>query len=77
MPNLLQKSTHIYSILIRGAYFLKNKSETPFYRRFGQVIYCFLGFSGQQYSKIFILEYERERFGKIKLTVGKLRGSGQ
>jgi hypothetical protein len=24
-----------------------------------------------------LFEYERERFGKIKLTVGELRGSGQ
>jgi hypothetical protein len=31
----------------------------------------------KRFSKIFILEYERERFGKIKLTVGELRGSGQ
>jgi hypothetical protein len=31
----------------------------------------------KRFSKIFILEYEREKFGKIKLTVGELRGSGQ
>jgi hypothetical protein len=31
----------------------------------------------KRFSKIFILEYERARFGKIKLTFGELRGSGQ
>jgi hypothetical protein len=31
----------------------------------------------KRFSKIFILEYEKEKFGKIKLTVGELRGSGQ
>jgi hypothetical protein len=31
----------------------------------------------KRFSKIFILEYEREKFGKIKLTVGELRSSGQ
>jgi hypothetical protein len=31
----------------------------------------------KRFSKIFILEYEKEKFGKIKLTVGELRGNGQ
>jgi hypothetical protein len=31
----------------------------------------------KRFSKIFILEYEKEKFGKIKLTVGELRGSRQ
>jgi hypothetical protein len=31
----------------------------------------------KRFSKIFILEYEKEKFGKIKLTVGELRGSKQ
>ncbi|MDR0733482.1 MAG: hypothetical protein LBF08_05435 [Dysgonamonadaceae bacterium] len=31
----------------------------------------------KRFSKIFILEYKRETFGKIKLTVGELRGSNQ
>jgi hypothetical protein len=30
-----------------------------------------------RFSKIFIMEYEKINFGKIKLTVGELRGSGQ
>jgi hypothetical protein len=30
-----------------------------------------------RFSKIFIMEYEKANFGKIKLTVGELRGSGQ
>jgi len=30
-----------------------------------------------RFSKLFILEYEKASFGKIKLTVGELRGSGQ
>jgi hypothetical protein len=31
----------------------------------------------KRFSKIFILEYKRERLGTIKLTVGELRGSKQ
>ena len=31
----------------------------------------------KRFSNIFIMEYEKEDFGKIKLTVGELRGSGQ
>ncbi|MDR1758730.1 MAG: hypothetical protein LBR51_07250 [Bacteroidales bacterium] len=31
----------------------------------------------KRFSKIHILEYDREQFGKIKLTVGELRGSRQ
>jgi hypothetical protein len=31
----------------------------------------------KRFSKIFILEYEKEKFGKIKLIVGELRGSKQ
>jgi hypothetical protein len=31
----------------------------------------------KRFSKIYILEYEKADFGKIKLTVGELRGSGQ
>ena len=30
-----------------------------------------------RFSRLFIMEYEKEDFGKIKLTVGELRGSGQ
>jgi hypothetical protein len=30
-----------------------------------------------RFSKIFIMEYDKADFGKIKLTVGELRGSGQ
>jgi len=30
-----------------------------------------------RFSKIFTLHYEKPAFGKIKLTVGELRGSGQ
>lgn len=30
-----------------------------------------------RFSKIFVMEYEKIGFGKIKLTVGELRGSGQ
>jgi len=30
-----------------------------------------------RFSKLFILKYEKACFGKIKLTVGELRGSGQ
>jgi hypothetical protein len=30
-----------------------------------------------RFSRIFIMEYEKVGFGKIKLTVGELRGSGQ
>ena len=30
-----------------------------------------------RFSKIYIMEYEKAEFGKIKLTVGELRGSGQ
>ena len=30
-----------------------------------------------RFSKIFIMGYEKTSFGKIKLTVGELRGSGQ
>ncbi|GHU96507.1 hypothetical protein FACS1894156_7700 [Bacteroidia bacterium] len=30
-----------------------------------------------RFSKMFIMEYEKPDFGKIKLTVGELRGSGQ
>ncbi|GHT73040.1 hypothetical protein FACS189456_2990 [Bacteroidia bacterium] len=30
-----------------------------------------------RFSKIFIMEYEKINFGKIKLTVGELRGSKQ
>ena len=31
----------------------------------------------KRFSKILIMEYEKADFGKIKLTVGELRGSGQ
>jgi len=31
----------------------------------------------KRFSKIFIMSYEKENFGKIKLIVGELRGSGQ
>ena len=31
----------------------------------------------KRFSKIYIMEYEKAEFGKIKLTVGELRGSGQ
>ena len=31
----------------------------------------------KRFSKVFIMGYEKEDFGKIKLTVGELRGSGQ
>jgi hypothetical protein len=31
----------------------------------------------KRFSKIRIMEYEKTYFGKIKLTVGELRGSGQ
>jgi len=31
----------------------------------------------KRFSEIYIMEYEKEDFGKIKLTVGVLRGSGQ
>jgi hypothetical protein len=31
----------------------------------------------KRFSKIYIMEYEKANFGKIKLTVGELRGSGQ
>ena len=31
----------------------------------------------KRFSKIFIMGYDKEDFGKIKLTVGELRGSGQ
>ena len=31
----------------------------------------------KRFSKIYIMCYEKENFGKIKLTVGELRGSGQ
>ena len=30
-----------------------------------------------RFSKIFTMHYEKDTFGKIKLTVGELRGSGQ
>jgi len=30
-----------------------------------------------RFSKLFIMKYEKSDFGKIKLTVGELRGSGQ
>ena len=30
-----------------------------------------------RFSKLFIMEYEKSDFGKIKLTAGELRGSGQ
>ncbi|MCL2650118.1 MAG: hypothetical protein FWD60_03705 [Candidatus Azobacteroides sp.] len=30
-----------------------------------------------RFSKLFIMEYKKVNFGKIKLTVGELRGSGQ
>ena len=30
-----------------------------------------------RFSKLFIMKYEKVSFGKIKLTVGELRGSGQ
>ncbi|MDR2962840.1 MAG: hypothetical protein LBU90_04285 [Bacteroidales bacterium] len=30
-----------------------------------------------RFSKLFIMEYEKTDFGKIKLTIGELRGSGQ
>ena len=31
----------------------------------------------KRFSKIYVMKYEKENFGKIKLTVGALRGSGQ
>ena len=31
----------------------------------------------KRFSKIYIMEYNKAKFGKIKLTVGELRGSGQ
>ena len=31
----------------------------------------------KRFSKIYIMEHEKAGFGKIKLTVGELRGSGQ
>jgi len=31
----------------------------------------------KRFSKMYIMEYEKTDFGKIKLTVGELRGSGQ
>jgi hypothetical protein len=31
----------------------------------------------KRFSKIYIIEYDKADFGKIKLTVGELRGSGQ
>ena len=31
----------------------------------------------KRFSKIYVMGYEKEEFGKIKLTVGELRGSGQ
>jgi hypothetical protein len=31
----------------------------------------------KRFSKMFIMYYEKSAFGKIKLTVGELRGSGQ
>ncbi len=31
----------------------------------------------KRFSKIYVMEYEKEDFGKIKLTVGELSGSGQ
>jgi len=31
----------------------------------------------KRFSKIYVMEYDKENFGKIKLTVGELRGSGQ
>ena len=31
----------------------------------------------KRFSKMFIMYYEKPTFGKIKLTVGELRGSGQ
>jgi hypothetical protein len=30
-----------------------------------------------RFSRLFVMEYEKANFGKIKLTVGELRGSGQ
>jgi len=33
--------------------------------------------SQKRFSKIYIMEYEKPAFGKIKLTVGELRGSKQ
>jgi hypothetical protein len=30
-----------------------------------------------RFSKIFVMDYEKADLGKIKLTVGELRGSGQ
>jgi hypothetical protein len=30
-----------------------------------------------RFSRLFIMEYQKENFGKIKLTVGELRGSRQ
>ena len=30
----------------------------------------------KRFSKIYVMEYEKEEFGKIKLTVGELRESG-
>jgi len=30
-----------------------------------------------RFSKLFVMEYDKSGFGKIKLTVGELRGSGQ
>jgi hypothetical protein len=31
----------------------------------------------QRFSKLYIMEYSKTAFGRIKLTVGELRGSGQ
>ena len=31
----------------------------------------------KRFSKIYIMGYEKESFGKIKLTAGELRGSNQ
>ena len=31
----------------------------------------------RRFSKIYVMVYEKANFGKIKLTVGELRGSGQ
>ena len=31
----------------------------------------------RRFSKIYVMMYEKANFGKIKLTVGELRGSGQ
>ncbi|MDR1610788.1 MAG: transposase [Candidatus Symbiothrix sp.] len=43
------KSSNLLSILNRGAYFFKNKSEIPFYRHLGEVFCAVFKFSGQQY----------------------------